>query len=161
MDGADWLRTQLTSFGCASCGQAYEAGRIRVLAERDGLFFVDLACRHCDTQAIAIITVQVGDDDDPRAEAGDLPIIQLEPLDQPAQPDRGPAFTADDVLDVHQFLARFSGDTRDLLRLWGQEPAAGEAAPAEESQATPEARPPRRDPGASRAAGGEAAPAEE
>src|SRR5262245_31703645 len=121
MDGADWLRTQLTSFGCASCGQAYEAGRIRVLAERDGLFFVDLACRHCDTQAIAIITVQVGDDDDPHAEAGELPLIQLEPVDDiEVIAAAGPAISADDVLDVHQFLAEFRGDTRDLLRLWRQ-----------------------------------------
>jgi hypothetical protein len=142
MDGADWLRTQLTSFGCASCGQAYEAGRIRVLAERDGLFFVDLACRHCDTQAIAIITVQVGDDDDPRAEAGDLPLIRLEPADDLDEPDLGPAISADDVLDVHQFLAGFSGDTSDLLRLWGQELDASE-----------------RTQGLVRAAGGDAAPA--
>jgi hypothetical protein len=139
MDGADWLRTQLTSFGCASCGQAYEAGRIRVLAERDGLYFVDLACHHCDTQAIAIITVQIGDDDDPRADAGELPFIQLESADAPDGPvvAKAPVITADDVIDVHQFLTEFSGDTRDLLRLWGQE--LGAAGPAEESRATHEA----------------------
>jgi hypothetical protein len=156
MDGADWLRTQLTSFGCASCGQAYEAGRIRVLAERDGLFFVDLACRHCDTQAIAIITVQVGEDDDPHAEAGELPLIQLEPADDPVARDVAPAVSVDDVLDVHQFLDGFAGDTRDLLRAWGEEFDA-----PERRQATLERRRPRRDYGGSRAAGDAAGPAEE
>jgi hypothetical protein len=136
MDGADWLRTQLTSFGCASCGQAYEAGRIRVLAERDGLFFVDLVCRHCDTQAIAIITVQVGDDDDPHADAGDLPVVQVRSVDNPDAPAAPAAISVDDVLDVHQFLDRFRGDARDLVRQWSpglKGGAAGdEAAPAEE-----------------------------
>ena len=59
MDAADWLRTELASFGCAACGQAYGQERIRVLAERDGLFFVDLACAQCGSQAMAIVTIQV------------------------------------------------------------------------------------------------------
>jgi hypothetical protein len=113
VDGADWLRTQLTSFGCASCGQAYETGRIRVLAERDGLFFVDLACTHCDTQAIAIITIQVDEDDDPRADVGELTLLATEPDTEPA-----PAIDADDVLEMHRFLVDFQGDARELLRRW-------------------------------------------
>ena len=75
MDGADWLRTQLTSFGCAACGAPYEPGRIRLLAERDGLFFVDLACTACASRAVAIVTVDTDDDDEPRADPGDL--VQL------------------------------------------------------------------------------------
>jgi hypothetical protein len=155
MDGAEWLRTQLTSFGCASCGQAYEAGRIRVLAERDGLFFVDLVCRHCDTQAIAIITVQVGDDDDPRAEAGELPVVRVRTVEDPDEPP-SPAISADDVLDVHRFLADFEGDTQDLLRRWGQElDTSGRV------HATSDARRSRRRSGGSSAAGGAGGPAEE
>ena len=69
MDGADWLRTQLTSFGCAACGQPYGTGRIRLLAERDGLYFVDLACASCASQAVAIVTIELDEDDVPQAEA--------------------------------------------------------------------------------------------
>ena len=41
MEGAEWLRTQLTSFSCSSCGRAYRSSHIRVVAQRDELFFVD------------------------------------------------------------------------------------------------------------------------
>jgi hypothetical protein len=107
MDGADWLRTQLTSFGCAACGQAYETGRIRVLAERDGLFFVDLACSHCGTQAVAIVTVQLDENEVPQADAG-----ELASLDQRLQ---SAPVSADDVLQVHAVLDGFEGDIDHLL----------------------------------------------
>ncbi len=110
MDGADWLRTQLTSFGCAACGAQYEPGRIRLLAERDGLYFVDLACTECSSRAVAIVTVERDEQDEPRADTGDL--VEL------SQPDRrsgGLPLTADDVLEMHRFLEGFEGGTRALL----------------------------------------------
>jgi predicted nucleic acid-binding Zn-ribbon protein len=111
VDGADWLRTQLTSFGCASCGRAYEPGRIRVLAEREGLFFVDLGCGVCGTRAVAVVTLEV-EEDGTRPDLGELHVPALgagiaaadaEPVD------------ADDVLGMHEFLARFDGDFAALF----------------------------------------------
>jgi len=120
MDGADWLRTQLTSFGCAACGEPYETGRIRLLAERDGLYFVDLACASCASQAVAIVTIELDDDDIPQADAGDLIQIVADPVLVPLHPP----VTADDVLDMHGLLAGFQGDTAALLaRLDGGPPA--------------------------------------
>jgi hypothetical protein len=118
MDGADWLRTQLTSFGCAACGAPYEPGRIRLLAERDGLFFVDLACTECASRAVAIVTVDTDEDDDPRADAGELvPLAAGEP--RPV----APPISVDDVLDLHRFLDGFTGGTVTLLeRLEGGSP---------------------------------------
>ena len=109
MDGADWLRTQLTSFGCAACGQPYGMGRIRLLAERDGMYFVDLACASCASQAVAIVTIELDEDDMPQADAGDL--IQIVADTGPARP----ALTVDDVLDMHQLLAGFRGGTTAFL----------------------------------------------
>lgn len=108
MDGAEWLRTQLTSFGCAACGQQYESGRIRLLAERDGLFFVDLGCAHCGTQAVAIVTIQVDDDDVPRANPGEL-------FESGSSGPPAAAVTTDDVIAVHALLADFEGDVPSLL----------------------------------------------
>ncbi len=118
MDGADWLRTQLTSFGCAACGAPYEPGRIRLLAQRDGLFFVDLACVACASRAVAIVTVESDDQDEPRAEAGDL-----ERLPTITQSPYGLPVSVDDVLDMHRFLAQFEGGTRTLLERLGDGPA--------------------------------------
>ena len=109
MDGADWLRTQLTSFGCAACGRAYEPEGIRLLAGREELFFVDLACLVCGSQATAIVTVEV----DEGAVRADDP--ELEPVTAPAAGGAAPV-DLDDVLDVHQLLAGYEGDMRGLLR---------------------------------------------
>jgi hypothetical protein len=112
MEGADWLRTQLTSFGCAACGQAYDQGRIRVLAERDGLFFVDLACDGCGSQATAIVTITLDDEEGPRADAPEL----VGPDPAIASIPASAAVGVDDVLDVHQLLAGYEGDLLGLLR---------------------------------------------
>lgn len=109
MDGADWLRTQLTSFGCAACGFAYGETGIRVLAERDGLFFVDLACDMCGSSATAIVTVAVDDDAGPQAVDPEL-VRAAVPAPASAPID------LDDVLDVHQVLDAWHGDLVGLLR---------------------------------------------
>ena len=120
MDGADWLRTQLTSFGCAACGEPYETGRIRLLAERDGLYFVDLACASCASQAVAIVTIELDDDDIPQADVGDLVHIVADPVGVSS----GPPVTADDVLDMHGLLSGFEGDAAALLARMDGGPAA-------------------------------------
>ena len=110
MDGADWLRTQLTSFGCAACGRAYAPEGIRMLAERDGLFFVDLACLMCGSQATAIVTIELDDAAAPRADVPDLePAVT-------ADVRHGAPVDLDDVLDVHQLLSTYDGDLTGLLR---------------------------------------------
>jgi hypothetical protein len=121
MDGADWLRTQLTSFGCAACGQPYEPSRIRLLAQRDGLFFVDLACMACSSRAVAIVTVEV-DDDTAEAQTGELAEIAA----ARAVPRRpvAPPIDADDVLGMHRLLEGFQGGTRELLDRLDRGPAA-------------------------------------
>jgi len=118
MDGSEWLKTQLTSFGCAACGQPYESGRIRLLAEREGLFFVDLGCSHCGTQAVAIVTIQADEDDEPHIEAGEHASVTLTAT-AVADP-----VSADDVLAVHELLDGFAGGIDELLeRLDGRDTA--------------------------------------
>jgi hypothetical protein len=119
MDGSEWLKTQLTSFGCAACGQPYESGRIRLLAERDGLYFVDLGCSHCGTQAVAIVTIATDDDDEIRIDAGEHASVALTPA-----PVADPV-SADDVLAVHQLLTGFSGGIDELLERFGGRRATG------------------------------------
>jgi predicted RNA-binding Zn-ribbon protein involved in translation (DUF1610 family) len=114
MDGPDWLRTQLTSFTCPACGHRYRSTRIRLLAERDGLFFVDLDCTLCGSHTVAIVTVELDDGEPQIADLSDLgqpPVHLDEPLPAGAAP-----VTPDDVLEMHQFLARFEGDVERLFR---------------------------------------------
>jgi hypothetical protein len=111
MDAESWLTSELASFGCAACGQAYGQGHIRLIAQREELFFVDLSCDHCGSQAVAIVTIQI-DGDRATLEGGEL--VRVEEPDADAAPE-GPPVSADDVLDAHDLLDGFEGDVHQLM----------------------------------------------
>ena len=108
MNGSDWLRTQLATFECPACGRQYLGSQIRPLAEREGLFFVDLHCAGCGSRTLAILTVEADDDEPTIADTSEL---------QRALPAPSVGVvSADDVLEMHQFLAGFQGDVDRLFR---------------------------------------------
>jgi predicted phage tail protein len=111
MDAESWLTSELAAFGCAACGQAYGEGHIRLIAQREELFFVDLSCDHCGSQAVAIVTIQI-DGDRATLDGGEL--VRVEEMDRDAALD-GPPVSADDVLDVHDLLDDFEGDVHQLI----------------------------------------------
>ena len=114
MDGPDWLHIQLAGFTCPACGRRYRSSRIRLLAERDGLFFVDLDCSQCGSHTVAIVTIE---QDDAEAAIADLPGVTAadEHLGETLPATAAPV-TADDVLEMHEFLAHFHGDVDKLFR---------------------------------------------
>jgi len=117
MDGPDWLRTQLTSFTCPACGRRYRGSKIRLLAERDGLFFVDLDCARCGSHTVAIVTVEM---DDGAASIMDISDLSLATDDLPehlgeALPVGAAPVMPDDVLEMHEFLAAFDGNFGGLF----------------------------------------------
>jgi len=115
MNGPEWLHSQLTSFSCPACRRHYEASSIRLLAERDGVYFVDLDCAACSSRSVAIVTLGMDDAEAAIAEvpaAGDLR-QQLEP--PPAGLPDAP-ISPDEVLEMHQFLAAFRGDVAQMFR---------------------------------------------
>src|SRR3954469_24873581 len=75
MDSPDWLRTPLNSFTCPACGRRYRGSRIRLLAEREGLFFVDLDCSRCGSHTVAIVTVELEDSELSIVDASDIQLI--------------------------------------------------------------------------------------
>jgi hypothetical protein len=111
MDAESWLTSELASFACAACGEAYGQGHIRLIAQREELFFVDLSCDHCGSQAVAIVTIQI-DGDTATVEGGEL--VRVEETHPDAGHD-GPPVSADDVLDVHDLLNDFQGDVHQLI----------------------------------------------
>jgi hypothetical protein len=118
MDAESWLTSELASFGCAACGQAYGQSHIRLIAQREELFFVDLSCDHCGSQAVAIVTIQI-DGDSATLETGEL--MRAEGIDIGAAAE-GPPISADDVLDAHALMEDFDGDVHQLIaRFHGEE----------------------------------------
>jgi hypothetical protein len=118
MDGPDWLRTQLTSFTCPACGRRYRGSKIRLLAERDGLFFVDLDCSRCGSHTVAIVTVEIDDTSASITDISDLSLSTEELMEHLGEelPAGAALVTADDVLEMHEFLADFKGDINRLFR---------------------------------------------
>jgi len=116
MDSPDWLRTQLTSFTCPACGRRYRGSRIKLLAERDGLFFVDLDCSRCGSHTVAIVTVELDESEFAIADMSDVEMAHDAAAHLGEQLPAGAApVTADDVLEMHEFLARFKGDITALV----------------------------------------------
>lgn len=117
MDSPDWLRTQLTSFSCPACKRRYRGSRIRLLAERESLFFVDLDCTSCGSRTVAIVTVEQVETEFSIVDASDLEIVS-DPLAEhlgEALPAGAAPVTANDVLAVHELLSGFEGDMHALL----------------------------------------------
>jgi hypothetical protein len=110
---ADWLQAQLRSSTCPACGEAYGNSHMRLLAEREGLYFLDLDCTGCGTRTVAIVTIEL---DDAEASIADLSVTpqRLPPLDQGAP--GATAVSADEVLEMHEFLAGFNGNVTHLFR---------------------------------------------
>jgi hypothetical protein len=109
---ADWLQAQLRSFTCPACSRSYDGSPMRLLAERDGLYFLDLDCETCGSRTVAIVTVEL---DDAEGSIADLSIVpqRLPPADQP--PAGATVVSADDVIDMHDFLRQFEGNINHLL----------------------------------------------
>src|SRR4051794_12701867 len=129
MDSPDWLRTQLTSFTCPACGRRYRGSRIKLLAERDGLYFVDLDCSRCGSHTVAIVTVELDEAELSIIDASDIELaVDLEPEHLGEElPENTEPVSADDVLAVHELLAGFDGDMYTLIGARGGRDGAASA----------------------------------
>lgn len=97
MDPFDRLRALLDGSACTVCEERVPGERIRLLARRDDLAFVEIACPGCHSTTLGFVV------------AGDGLLSDL-----PAGEDRPPV-SADDVLDMHVLLRSWRGDLRSLL----------------------------------------------
>ena len=88
---------------CTACGAGVPAGRVRILAHRDDLAFVELACDRCGSSALGLLLA--GDD------PGDPPVLDIGGDPAPALD----AVSVDDVVAMREHLADWDGDLRGLL----------------------------------------------
>jgi hypothetical protein len=123
MDPRDQLRPLLDGVGCTVCGSPVPAERIRILAHRDDLAFVELDCPGCGSTTLAMLEAA----DDP--EGGlirEAPTFgELTPAEEARRLGSGP-ITAADVRAARAFLAGWEGD---LVGLLGRDEADGRREP--------------------------------
>jgi hypothetical protein len=117
MDPRDRLRPLLDGVGCTVCGVLVPADRIRILAHRDDLAFVELSCPACASATLGLL-LPAGDPD------GEVildvaPFGELSPNDDARRAADGP-ITPADVRAAREFLDGWRGD---LVGLIGGRPA--------------------------------------
>jgi hypothetical protein len=123
MDRRD-LHEHLAGVCCTVCGERVPTDRIRILAERETLTFIELCCSACGTDTLGMLLAS----DDPAAR----PILDVErygefgPRDE-ARLTAGPV-RDEDVTAMRAFLAGYRGDLRSLLGETGPGDEAGRPA---------------------------------
>ena len=112
MNREDWLRSELATIACESCGNAYAASRVRIVARREGIYLAGLTCSSCGTSAVAIVSFER---DSGRADRSPLAGAVDRRRDRPRPEASVADVDVDDVVDMHRFLETFDGDFRRLF----------------------------------------------
>lgn len=94
---------------CAVCGHEYALDNVDVIGQRGNLWMLRVCCPRCRKQGFVAALINVHE---PAA-----PPLELPPSAADRRHDgQWTPITARDVLEMHEFLAGFSGDLTSALR---------------------------------------------
>ena len=102
------VKRLMTSTECAVCGRHYRVDDVSVLGHEGALWFLTVSCSACDAQYL--VAAVIGEEGVPEA------VTDLTEAEQDRF-ERVRVVTADEVLNMHEFLRSFDGD---FYRLFGQ-----------------------------------------
>lgn len=115
MDPRDRVRPLPDGAACTACGAPVPTGRIRILARRDDLAFVELDCAACGSAALGLLTPSMGADGAPELDVATDPVgIARRPLGVTVRP-----VSAADVAAIRDDLAAWDGDLVGWLTTLG------------------------------------------
>ena len=100
------IKRLMASVKCSSCGQHYEVYDVDVLGHKEDMWFLRACCSSCHTQSLVAAIIK-----ESRIPEVVTDLSEAE-LDKLADSD---LVSADDVLDVHNFLKDFDGDFSHLF----------------------------------------------
>jgi len=101
-----FIKKLMSTTKCSVCGEHYEINNIKVLRHEDDMWFLNVFCPSCRSQALVAAVVKK---DKSLETTTDLTKAESAKFTQ--------AFTisADDILDLHNFLQDFDGDFAKLF----------------------------------------------
>ena len=100
------IKRLMTSIKCRVCGHLYEVDNINVLSHDQDLWFLSAICPACQTRCLIAAIVK----------EGRLPEVITDLTEAELDRFRNAAkLTANDVLDMHNFLNNFDGDFSRLF----------------------------------------------
>jgi len=100
------IKKLMASVKCGVCGQRYEVDNISILNHHEDLWFLSASCVACDTQCLMVAIIKK---DKVLKVITDLTEAEL---DKFRHMDK---LTADEMLDMHNFLKDFNGDFSQLF----------------------------------------------
>ena len=100
------VKRLMASIKCAVCGRRYEEGNINALGHHDDLWFLSAFCPACHTRCLVAAVIR--EDKAPEL-VTDLTEVELSRFK-----DRD-VITADEMLDIHNFLKSFNGNASQLF----------------------------------------------
>jgi hypothetical protein len=103
MDPLDHLSALPDGLACTVCEEPVPVTDVRVVASREDVSFLRIDCPACRSTTLGIVQSDSGLADGPAA-SPDVPALGLAPI------------TADDVLNMHEFLATWHGGLETLAR---------------------------------------------
>jgi hypothetical protein len=104
-----FVRQLLANISCVVCSETYDEKDVAVMGQQEQMWMLMVSCHHCGTEGIILALVK---EDEEVEFITDLTPEELERVGEL------PPVTADDVLDVYQFLRDFDGD---FIRLFGKD----------------------------------------
>ena len=100
------IKRLMSSIKCEVCGQRYEVGDINVLGHQEDLWFLSALCPACHTRCLVAAVIREGKVPELIT---DLSEAELDRFRNAVQ------LTADEMLDMHNFLKYFDGDFSRLF----------------------------------------------
>jgi len=100
------IKRVISLMKCGVCGQRYETDNVSVLGHEEGLWFLRLFCPSCQTQYLVAAVIREGKTPEVIT---DLTEAELDKFRDAGR------LTANEVLDMHNFLKDFDGDFSRLL----------------------------------------------
>jgi len=101
-----FVKRLMASIKCTVCGQCYETDNISVLGHHEDLWFLKTLCSACHNQCLVAVVVKEGSVPEV---VTDLTEAELDRFGEVG------VLTADEMLDMHNFLKDFGGDFSQLF----------------------------------------------
>lgn len=102
----DLIKRLMTSLKCGVCGRCYGVDDINILGHHQELWFLGAFCPACHTRCL--VAAAVKGDKVPELMT-DLTGVELNKFKD------GDVITADEMLDMHNFLKSFNGNASQLF----------------------------------------------
>jgi len=96
----------MASIKCGICGQCYEVDNISVLGHQQDLWFLNAFCSACHTRCLVAAIVEEGRVPKVITDLTEAELERFRNMD---------TLTADEVLDMRNFLKDFDGDFSQLF----------------------------------------------